>query len=287
MGGSKPQPPVAPEIGNATKEGVEAYVENLPSIIDIQTKYQPQITKSAVDSARTQYFGAQDMLAEGMGRYGDDILDQATSLERKYGPEVAKNYVNNMRAAAPGYFDIKDKYEGMVRDDLALGNQLSPEQTRMVQQGVRAGQQARGNIRGVAPTAEEAMRTYLAGDNLRNQRLQRAYGYVTTPQPGVSVGTSPTAMSTYMGIPAPQVSGQQFNPESGMNYGQVGANFATNQYNQQYQGYMRAAADYKSPWAAVIGGAMQGAMAGGQAGGPWGAVAGGVAGGVGGYATTR
>lgn len=253
-GGGRPQPPPAPNIGQATAEGIEAYVEALPEIIDIQTAYQPQLTTAGIRSGREQFLSAQDVLAEGMRRYGDDIIEESLNLERKYGPEVAKAYIQNMRSAAPGYFDIRDKYETAIQEDLALGAELSPEQQRVVQQATRAGQSARGNIRGTAPTAQEVMRTFMASEGLRDKRLGRAYQYAATPAPGVTTGTAPTAMGVYRGNPAPQFTGgPTMTPSQGLGFGQQAAQQAQQLYGQQYGAYQQAASNYVSPWATAAG----------------------------------
>ena len=182
---------------------------------------------------------------------GDDILDEVMNLERQYGGRLASQYVDQMRAAAPGYFDIRDKYEGAISSDLDNLGQLSPEQQRLVQQNVRAGQSARGNIMGVAPTAQEVMSSYLASDALKDKQLGRAYQYAATPAPGVSVGNTPSVMAAYRAQPMPQFSSQQLSPGMGMGMGQQGSNMAQQQYGQAYGGYQNAMANYQSPWATV------------------------------------
>ena len=285
MAKDKPEAPATPDIGAATREGIEAYTENLPNIIDIQTQYQPRITDAAIKSGREQYFSAQDALAEGMNRYGDDILDSALKLEGKYGPQVAKQYVENMRSAAPGYFNVRDQYESALSDDLALGGQLSDQQRMITEQAVRSGQSARGNIRGTAPTAQEAMMTFLASENLRDKRLGRAGQYAASPAPGVTMGTSPNAMSLYSGTQAPQFSAPQLNASQGVQYGQQGANMAQQQYGQAYSGYQNAVSNYQSPWATAgqLGLAGVG-IASGLGWAPFAAGAAGAAGGAGGLA---
>ncbi len=243
--GSAPEPPAAPDIGQATREGIQAYTEYLPEIIEIQNRYQPAITDTMVD----QYMAAQSALATGMQRYGDDIMREVVKLEKGYGPELSQQYVSNMRAASPGYFGIRDAYEQAVQDDLALGGDLSPEQLRLTQQAARAGQQARGRIRGAAPTAQEVMGTFLASEGLRDKRLGRAYQYAATPAPGVTVGTTPSVMQAYRGQPMPNFSSGQLNPGQGLSMGQQGASMAQQTYGQQYGGYQSAMANYQSPWA--------------------------------------
>ena len=245
--GSKPEPPAAPSIGQSTREGIEAYVENLPQIIDIQNQYQPALTQTAID----QYMAAQGALAEGMNRYGDDIMREVLKLEKGYGPELAREYVSSMRAAAPGYFGIRDQYEEMVQADLDRGGELSPEQQRLVSQNIRAGQSARGNIRGGAPTAQEVMGSFLASEGQRDKALNRAYQYSATPAPGVTVGSTPSVMAAYRGQPMPSFSSASLNPGQGLAMGQQGASLAQQQYGQQYGAYSQAMANYQSPWATV------------------------------------
>jgi hypothetical protein len=268
---NKPQPPAAPDIGGSTKEGIEAYVQNLPEIIKTQAQYQPELTGAGIEAGREQYFAAQEALAEGMSRYGDDVMDQVMTMERKFGPELAKQYVQNMRAAAPGYFGVRDAYEGMLQDDLALGNTLSDEQSRMVQQATRVGQGARGNILGTAPTAQETMRTFLAGEGLRDKRMGRAAGYAASAAPGVTKGTTPSVMGAYRGQAMPSFSSAQMSPGQGMAVGQQGASMAQSQYGKAYGNYQSEMANYQSPWATVAGLGMSGVgMAGGLGWQPFG-----------------
>ena len=285
MGGSKPQPPEAPDVGKSTADSIQAYIENYPELVDLMGQYQPQLDAMAANSARTQAYAQHDITAESMSKYGDDIMDEVMNLEGKYGGALAKQYVDNMRQASPGYFNVRDQYEQRLQDDLALGNTLSDDQTRLVQQSARAGQQARGNLRGTAPSAEEMMKTFLAGEGLADKRMGRAYQYAATPAPGVSVGTTPSVMQAYRGQPMPNYSSGQVNPNQGMAFGQWGAGMAQKQYGQQMGIYQDQMANSSSPLGGAIGGGLSGASTGSMFG-PWGAAIGGGIGAIGGYASS-
>jgi hypothetical protein len=113
-------------------------------------------------------------LATGFG----ETLKQGKNLT----PALFKSYLDREAALDPKAAAARAALESQVYGDVALGAQLDPATLREIQQQVRAAETARGNVRGVAPAALEAMTTGQAGLALRQQRQQAALQYLQSGQ---------------------------------------------------------------------------------------------------------
>ena len=268
MSKSQPQQPQAPDPYATASAEKQAFLDFYPEIVAIQQQYQPQET--ATQTARL-----------------DDLARAYLARGQTYGQDTARARMDTARAYDPQQTAVRDAYGKMVAEDLALGNQLSDEQQRQVQQATRAGQAARGNIRGAAPTAQETMRTFLAGQGLKNQRMGAAYQYGQSTHPYMSAGggVGTGAGGSYGGGGGGQGSA------TGIAQGLTGnmSQMAQQQYGQSMNLYGQQQANYVSPWAATAGGAASGAMTGAMisaAGGPVTMAGGALIGGLGGLVSS-
>jgi hypothetical protein len=105
-------------------------------------------------------------------------LTQAEKLT----PELLQTYLTREATLDPAAAAGRAALESQIYGDVALGAQLDPATLREIQQQVRAAEAARGNVRGVAPAALEAMTTGQAGLALRQQRQQAALQYLQSGQ---------------------------------------------------------------------------------------------------------
>jgi len=83
-----------------------------------------------------------------------------------YAPQLKADY----RSANPEATAILDKLNQQATSDLDLGNTLNPDQNRLVEQAVRAGQASRGMGFGPADIYGETLQKSAFGQDLLNQR---------------------------------------------------------------------------------------------------------------------
>ena len=166
------------------------------------------------------------MLAESADKMAETMLN----VQQKYGKEFIQQRMEELKAADPTGYEVRQMLGEAAKEDLALGTQLSPEMRNQVEQQERAAQAARGNIYGSAPAAAEAMAVGDAGFRMRQQRLANAASFLS--------GTTP--VSQFGQISGAQGGASPFNPvgiQSGLtlnpNAGAQGQQFAMNTFNQQ------------------------------------------------------
>ena len=193
------------------------------------------------------------------GEAADYMAKTMLEVQQKYGKDFVKQRLEELKAADPTGYEVREMLGESAKADLARGTELSPEMARQVTQQERAAQSARGNIYGSAPAAAEAMSLGDAGFRMRQQRLANAASFLSGSTPvaqfgqisGAQQGASPF---NPMGIQA----GIGVNP----NAGAQGQQFAMNTYNQK----MNFAAQQQPIGSQLLGMA---AGIGGQALGGW------------------
>lgn len=99
-------------------------------------------------------------------QYAPGYVGINEQIAQKYIPETVRTY---------------NTLGKQVADDLGLRTQLDPDLERQVTQYIRGGQAARGNVYGNAPVSAEALYKGAAGQQLYQQRLQNATGFMSTP----------------------------------------------------------------------------------------------------------
>ena len=193
------------------------------------------------------------------GEAADFMAKTMLEVQQKYGKDFVKQRLEELKAADPTGYEVREMLGESAKADLARGTELSPEMARQVTQQERAAQSARGNIYGSAPAAAEARTVGDAGFRMRQQRLANAASFLSGSTPvaqfgqisGAQAGASPF---NPMGIQA----GIGVNP----NAGAQGQQFAMNTYNQK----MNFAAQQQPIGSQLLGMA---AGIGGQALGGW------------------
>ena len=132
----------------------------------------------------------------------------ATSLQNAAAPTpgVLQSYLDLYQQVDPEGYAQRAALGGQVSDYLTgaksqydLGSQLDPMMQRQIEQQVRAGQAARGNIYGTPQMVEEAMTTGQAGEALRRQRAADYANALGMGQSylGSGLGLGDTALNLY------------------------------------------------------------------------------------------
>jgi hypothetical protein len=192
---------------------------NLPVYKDVSYDFKGY---SDADSTR------EDM--EFSGEAADFMAKTMLEVQQKYGKDFVKQRLEELKAADPTGYEVREMLGESAKADLARGTELSPDMARQVTQQERAAQSARGNIYGSAPAAAEAMSLGDAGFRMRQQRLANAASFLS--------GSTPVAQ--FGQISGAQQGASPFNPmgiQSGIgvnaNAGAQGQQFAMNTYNQK------------------------------------------------------
>ena len=243
--GDAPDPP---NIAGANEAGVwaDAKTMGVRKLIQDAAKFGKKITlkvptfdaqgnKTGEEEVTYDFSGFSDMdstkadldfAAESADKMAATMLD----VQKKYGKDFITQRMEELKAADPTGYEVRQMLGEAAKEDLALGSQLSPEMRNQVEQQERAAQAARGNIYGSAPAAAEAMAVGDAGFRMRQQRLANAASFLS--------GTTP--VSQFGQISGAQGGASPFNPvgiQSGLtlnpNAGAQGQQFAMNTYNQQ------------------------------------------------------
>ena len=164
------------------------------------------------------------------GEAADFMAKTMLEVQQKYGKGFVKQRLEELKAADPTGYEVREMLGESAKADLARGTELSPEMARQVTQQERAAQSARGNIYGSAPAAAEAMTLGDAGFRMRQQRLANAASFLS--------GSTPVAQ--FGQISGAQAGASPFNPmgvQAGIgvnpNAGAQGQQFAMNTYNQK------------------------------------------------------
>jgi len=284
------------------------YANMYSQIMRQQIRFAPKILQTQID-AQT---GLSRNAAQLMGETARTIAPDRLALEQQYQPQFTAQMLATLQQADPEYTAVHKALGSEVMKDLESGYSLGPELQREVEQSIRAGQTARGNWMGNAPTAQEAFGTGSAAVNLRNQRMSNALNFQNSKSPTDFFGSlaptsawSPSApiypeSSVNSGIPA-NIFGNVAQSQAQYNNANLEATRANNnamyqQYGLQWDryGYDQAVAHglYSpvssagaNPWMGAASGALSGAAAGTAIMPGWGtaigAVGGAVLGGVG------
>ena len=164
------------------------------------------------------------------GEAADFMAKTMLEVQQKYGKDFVKQRIEELKAADPTGYEVREMLGESAKADLERGTELSPDMARQVTQQERAAQAARGNIYGSAPAAAEAMTLGDAGFRMRQQRLANAASFLS--------GTTPVAQ--FGQISGAQGGASPFNPmgiQSGIsvnpNAGAQGQQWAMNAYNTQ------------------------------------------------------
>lgn len=214
-------------------------------LLGLQKEFAPQNMDWMMEM-KDRYNGKlmnQDAQAQNMGR------DLELAAIEKYGP-LLKQAMENVN---PQETAIRNALGDRTQTELGYGSRLDPQGARNMQQGVRAAQSARGMTQGAAPVSEESRMTYQQGENLKNQREQKAFSYLSLPQfnPMGALGLGKEAYSqanpVSMGVAGSGTEGMGMVKDRGPGLVDMSAlggayNTASNNWQSQQANAMRAQA---------------------------------------------
>lgn len=176
---------------------------------------------------------------------------------------VSKLYLDALRAADPQAAALLDSLTQTATSDLALDNQLDPNQTRLVEQSSRASAAARGLGFGPGDAFNETLAKVGYGDQLRDKRRGTA---LTLAQLRLALAKGPADIATGASMsqdPSIINSDKMFNVLNNV--------YAQNQQNNRVQSGLETQvgmhqADIWNDWLKTGVGAMAGGGGGGAAG---------------------
>ena len=240
--------PDPPSIAGANEAGVWANLETvgIQKLIANAAKFGKSVdVKVPIFDADGNKTGFKDVTYDFKGysdadatreemEFGSEAADfmakSMLEIQQKYGKDFVKQRIEELKAADPTGYEVRQMLGEAAKEDLARGTELSPDMARQVTQQERAAQSARGNIYGSAPAAAEAMSLGDAGFRMRQQRLANAASFLS--------GTTPVAQ--FGQISGAQAGASPFNPmgiQAGIgvnpNAGAQGQQWAMNAYNTQ------------------------------------------------------
>jgi hypothetical protein len=143
---------------------VNDWLNALPRLTRAQLALEPEITAAQIK--KQEALSASEL-----------------QLNQQYMPQFTALFGQQLQAANPQLMPTYNMLGERVRGDLALGYDLGEGLSGEIEQSIRGGQAARGNILGAAPTAQEAFGTGQAALALYNQRTTAAQNFLQGRQP--------------------------------------------------------------------------------------------------------
>lgn len=151
-------------------------------------------------------------------------------VQQKYGAQFNAEALKRLEEADPTGVAARRYLAQTVLSEAKLGSGLSADEEGQMEQQIRRGQAARGNILGNAPTVQEVTGKFELGQKLKQQRLSNVAAYV--------MGTPLTAQYQNLSAAQNQAAPYQpvaYQPGTGLNpnAGAQGAAFASSTYGTQ------------------------------------------------------
>lgn len=195
-----------PDFAGAHRDALQAEIDLLPARYAADREFMPKFDALAMAS--------QDRTAEAS-------LKTMDRLEEEYGGRFVERMREHLKLADPSGFRAREMLAAEVMKDLAAGGDLSDDERREVQQAVRGGQVARGNVLGPAAVHEEAMETGDAAFRRRQQRLGNVGSFLAGTSPAAQFGALTAAQQGAAPF-APASTGPAFNTQGvGQAAGQI------------------------------------------------------------------
>jgi len=176
MGCFSPDPPKPRNIAQEGRETLEAQIELAPDLFASEAEFRPKYADLDLSILTKMLQGTEE--APGLYQVGAEAQRQAALADVETIEQLGTRATDAIREASPQQAALLDELNEQVLGDLQYDTELDPELRREIQQGVRAGQTARGVGFGRSDIYEEAAALGSAGLNLRNQRRAQAMGLV-------------------------------------------------------------------------------------------------------------
>lgn len=211
--------------------------------------YKTEVAKRDYDALMRQQLASEEELgpqfaAARLAALGETLTGNSTT------PGISKLYLDALRLADPESAALLDSLTETASSELALDNQLDPNQLRLVEQSGRANAAARGMGFGPSDAFAESFAKLGAGDALRTNRRNQA---LTLAQLRQSLAARPLDRATGAFANAPSASTQMFDTLNSV-YGE-------NQMNNRSQAELETKvgmdqADKWNSWASFAAGAI-------------------------------
>jgi len=255
-----PPPPEPPNYAAANAAAVEADIRSLPARKEVENlaklggagtvqvpKYNKDGTLSGYDAISVDFRGKSDVdvareFAKFQRQEADINAANQLALNKKYASEYTAEAKRQLQELDPTGYSVREQLGKTLTEELSAGQQLTPAEERLVTQGIRGAQVARGNIYGGAPIAQEAVARYGAGVQRQQQRMANVQSYLgLSPIVAQAGGLSALQQGPVAYQPTPIPQGLGLNPAAG----QIGTNFALGVYGNQTSQY-NALLDYNA-----------------------------------------
>lgn len=217
MGAYSQEEPEAPNMAGANEAGVWADAETLAikKMINNAAKFGKKIdlrvptfdgagNKTGFKDVTYDFKGFSDedstradmdFAAESADKMAKTMLD----VQKKYGKDYVKQRMEELKAADPTGYEIREMLGDDAKRGLMAGGRLSPEMDKQVEEAEQYAQTSRGNVYGTAAVASEAMSKGYAGLALKQQNLANAASFLSGNTPinqigalsGAQAGASP------------------------------------------------------------------------------------------------
>lgn len=247
-----PPPPEPPNYAAANAAAVEADIRSLPARKEVENlaklggagtvqvpKYNKDGTLSGYDAISVDFRGKSDVdVAKEFAKFQRQEADinaaNQLALNKKYASEYTAEAKRQLQELDPTGYSVREQLGKTLTEELAAGQQLTPAEERLVTQGIRGAQVARGNIYGGAPIAQEAVARYGAGVQRQQQRMANVQSYLgLSPIVAQAGGLSALQQSPVAYRPSPIPQGVNINQSAG----QLGTDFAMGIYGNQTRQY--------------------------------------------------
>jgi hypothetical protein len=171
-----------------TRKETDALLELVPQLsqaqLDNLLEYGPQFVEAQRDQLRQvapDEFALREEFAQRM-REGDtgaeDLMGEIPDVP-EYGEVEAPTFEDTGRTAAG-----RAELEGRIFDRLSLGDKLSPDQQRALEQDVLKAASRRGQSLSGATALREVLAKFGGGEELGRQRRSEALGFLSSGQAG-------------------------------------------------------------------------------------------------------
>jgi len=179
-----------PDFSESTADVLQAYLEYGPQFAEAQfaeqAQYLPRQSQLAIDLARqfqpqqlALELGLQQRFGPQFAEANQNIIEQgrASDLEQIL---ALSGQLPAIREAAesPEVTLMRQMLGQGLSSQLAAGTQLTPEQSRVVEQNLRASEAARGIQLGQGSANREAVAKAIEGQELLNQRQASAQSFL-------------------------------------------------------------------------------------------------------------
>lgn len=255
MGGNSPAPPPTPNYGTSDAAAVAQNLKDLPTQLKVQHAADLGLNYTDPNTGQNYDFtglGKKEELQQQIDQYqqsAPQIAQQQLDLNAKFDPQRIAQARADLEQSDPNAFALHEAYNKSTLDNLKLGDQLSADQLRNIQQNTRQAQTARGNVMGANPSMQEAFNAFGYGQQLQAGRQQQA-------ATALGLGGSNQQFGSLQGA---QQGATSYNPMAtnlpfgvNANAGQAGANFEAQTYGSQVQLY-NDQLNAPNPWMEVAG----------------------------------